>query len=94
MSLRSPYPDVEIPDVSLTEFLFADGFGDRADAPAIVDGTTGDQLTYTEFHGLVEKIAGGSRPAASGRATSSRCSRPTCRSGRHCSTASCAPTGS
>ncbi|MBN9796733.1 MULTISPECIES: AMP-binding protein [Pseudonocardia] len=59
MSLRSPYPDVEIPDVSLTEFLFADGFGDRADAPAIVDGTTGDQLTYTEFHGLVEKIAGG-----------------------------------
>ena len=59
MSLRSPYPDVQIPDVSLTEFLFADGFGDRADAPAIVDGTTGDQLTYTEFHGLVEKIAGG-----------------------------------
>ncbi|WP_255426240.1 4-coumarate--CoA ligase family protein [Pseudonocardia sp. C8] len=57
--MRSPYPDVDIPDVSLTEFLFADGFGDRADAPAFIDGTTGDQLTYTEFHGLVEKIAGG-----------------------------------
>ena len=59
MSMRSPYPDVEIPDVSLTEFLFADGFGDRADAPAILDGTTGDQFTYTELHGLIEKIAGG-----------------------------------
>ncbi|OSY44133.1 acyl-CoA synthetase (AMP-forming)/AMP-acid ligase II [Pseudonocardia autotrophica] len=59
MSMRSPYPDVEIPEVSLTEFLFADGFGDRADAPAFLDGTTGDQLTFTEFHGLVEKIAGG-----------------------------------
>ncbi|OLL80357.1 4-coumarate--CoA ligase 1 [Pseudonocardia sp. Ae168_Ps1] len=59
MSMRSPYPDVDIPDVSLTEFLFADGFGDRADAPAILDGTNGSQLTYTEFHDLVEKIAGG-----------------------------------
>lgn len=59
MSMRSPYPDVDIPDVSLTEFLFADGFGDRADAPALVDGTTGDQLTYAELHGLIEKIAGG-----------------------------------
>ena len=37
MPVRSPYPDVEIPDVSLTAFLFGD-FGDRADAPAFVDG--------------------------------------------------------
>jgi acyl-CoA synthetase (AMP-forming)/AMP-acid ligase II len=57
MSMRSPYPDVEIPDVSLTEFLFADGFGDRADAPAFLDGTTGKSLSYTQFAGYVEKIA-------------------------------------
>ena len=57
MSMRSQYPDVEIPDVSLTEFLFADGFGDRADAPAFLDGTTGKSLSYTQFHDYVEKIA-------------------------------------
>ncbi|MEQ3550374.1 AMP-binding protein [Pseudonocardia nematodicida] len=57
--MRSPYPDVEIPDVSLTEFLFADGFGDRADATAFVDGTTDDRLTFADFHAMTEKIAAG-----------------------------------
>ncbi len=57
--MRSPYPDVEIPDVSLTEFLFADGFGDRADAPAFLDGTSERQLTFAQFHDYVEKIAAG-----------------------------------
>ena len=40
MPVRSPYPDVEIPEVSLFDFLFTD-FGDRADAPAFVDGSSG-----------------------------------------------------
>ncbi|MFP5019638.1 AMP-binding protein [Pseudonocardia phyllosphaerae] len=62
--MRSPYPDVEIPDVSLTEYLFADGlrgegFGEQADSVALLDGTTGDQLTYTQLWDLVEKIAAG-----------------------------------
>ena len=57
MSMRSPYPDVEIPDVSLTEFLFADGFGDRAEAPAFLDGGSGATVSYTEFVGLVDRIA-------------------------------------
>ena len=57
--MRSPYPDVEIPDVSLTEFLFADGFGDRADAPAFLDGTSERQLTFAQFADYVEKIAAG-----------------------------------
>ncbi len=34
MPVRSPYPDVEIPEVSLFDFLFTD-FGDRAEAPGV-----------------------------------------------------------
>ena len=57
--MRSPYPDVDIPEVSLTEFLFADGFGDRADSPAFLDGGSGNSITYTELAGMIEKIAAG-----------------------------------
>ncbi|WP_232661764.1 AMP-binding protein [Pseudonocardia sp. TRM90224] len=56
MPVRSPYPDVEIPDVSLFDFLFTD-FGDRADAPALIDGSTGASVTFTELKGAVLKIA-------------------------------------
>ena len=56
MPVRSPYPDVEIPDVSLTAFLFGD-FGDRADAPAFVDGSSGRSITFGELATMVDKIA-------------------------------------
>ncbi|MEJ3656968.1 AMP-binding protein [Actinomycetes bacterium KLBMP 9759] len=58
MPVSSPYPDVEIPEVSLFDFLFTD-FGDRADAPALIDGSTGASLTFTELEGAVLKIAAG-----------------------------------
>src|SRR5256885_1755429 len=56
MVIASPYPDVDIPDVSLHEFIFSD-LADRADRAALVDGTSGAQLTYRELDGLVAKIA-------------------------------------
>ncbi|WP_219413157.1 AMP-binding protein [Pseudonocardia nigra] len=56
MPVRSPYPDVEIPEVSLFDFLFTD-FGDRADAPALIDGGSGAAVTFTELKGMVLKIA-------------------------------------
>ena len=56
MPVRSPYPDVEIPDVSLFDFLF-DGFGDRADTPAFIDGSSGTTITFAELEGIVGKIA-------------------------------------
>ncbi|SHL15507.1 Acyl-CoA synthetase (AMP-forming)/AMP-acid ligase II [Pseudonocardia thermophila] len=58
MSFRSTYPDVEIPDTSLYEFLFTD-FGDRADAPAVIDGPTGNAITFRQLHELVDKVAAG-----------------------------------
>ncbi|GAA1285669.1 4-coumarate--CoA ligase family protein [Pseudonocardia aurantiaca] len=56
MPVRSPYPDVEIPDVSLFDFLF-DGFGDRAGAPALIDGSSGTTITFAELDGMVRRIA-------------------------------------
>src|SRR4051794_41716008 len=56
MPVRSPYPDVEIPDVSLTAFLFGD-FGERADAAAFVDGAGGRSITFGELATMVDKIA-------------------------------------
>ena len=45
MSFRSPFPDVEIPDVSIPELLFGD-ITQWADRPAMVDGTSGQSITY------------------------------------------------
>jgi acyl-CoA synthetase (AMP-forming)/AMP-acid ligase II len=56
MPVRSPYPDVEIPDVSLFDFLFS-GFGERAGAPALIDGASGATITFGELEGMVGKIA-------------------------------------
>jgi acyl-CoA synthetase (AMP-forming)/AMP-acid ligase II len=56
MPVRSPYPDVEIPDVSLFDFLFT-GFGEKAGAPALIDGSSGATITFGELEGLVGKIA-------------------------------------
>jgi acyl-CoA synthetase (AMP-forming)/AMP-acid ligase II len=56
MPVRSPYPDVEIPDISIFDFLFAD-FGDRAGAPALIDGGSGAAITFTELEGMIVKIA-------------------------------------
>ena len=60
MIYRSPFPAVEIPEVSLTEFVFRDAHL-RADKPALIDGRDGRTLTYAQ---LVEAI----RRAASGLA--------------------------
>ena len=45
MPVRSPYPDVDIPAVSLPEFLFGNDLGEHAALPAFVDGVTGDSPT-------------------------------------------------
>jgi acyl-coenzyme A synthetase/AMP-(fatty) acid ligase len=56
MPVRSPYPDVEIPEVSLFDFLFTD-FGDRIDVPAFIDGSTGTEVTFGELKGMVLRLA-------------------------------------
>jgi acyl-CoA synthetase (AMP-forming)/AMP-acid ligase II len=56
--LRSPFPDVHVPDVALTQFVLehADEYGDR---PALVDGPSGSALTFRELSHLVRRCAAG-----------------------------------
>jgi acyl-CoA synthetase (AMP-forming)/AMP-acid ligase II len=56
MIFRGPYPDVAIPEVSLTQFIFEsiDRFKDK---PAIINGLNGDTLTYGELSDAVRRVA-------------------------------------
>lgn len=58
MLFRSPFPDVEIPDVSLTEFVLS-GAAERAERPALIDGVSGRTLTYAQLAGAVRAAAAG-----------------------------------
>ncbi len=57
MPFRSPFPDVEIPEVSVPELVLA-AARERADQVALVDATTGRSMTYGQFADSVERIAG------------------------------------
>jgi acyl-CoA synthetase (AMP-forming)/AMP-acid ligase II len=57
MPVRSPHPDVDVPAVSLPEFLFGAGFGERAGAAAFVDGITGASVSFGDLHGQVLRVA-------------------------------------
>ncbi len=56
MALASRYPDVEIPDVSVPEFVLAAG-ASRPDAPALVDGLTGDSISHGQLATYVDRVA-------------------------------------
>src|SRR6185436_15360174 len=58
MIFRGPYPNVDIPEVSLTDFIFStiDGFKDKK---ALIDGPSGRSLTYAEFADSARRVAAG-----------------------------------
>ncbi|MFW3169835.1 4-coumarate--CoA ligase family protein [Geodermatophilus sp. CPCC 206100] len=56
MALASLYPDVEIPDVSVPAFVLAAG-RERPEAPALVDGLTGDTITHGTLAAYVDRVA-------------------------------------
>jgi acyl-CoA synthetase (AMP-forming)/AMP-acid ligase II len=53
---RSPEPDIEIPDVTLTEHVIG-GAAARGDHPAIIDSPTGETTTYAELAARVGAVA-------------------------------------
>ena len=55
MVLTSPFPDIDVPPVSLPELLFGDI--DNPGKPAMIDGLSGQTLTYGELAGMVSKFA-------------------------------------
>ena len=58
MIYRSPYPDVDIPNVTLTGYLFehAANYTHKA---ALIDGPTGRTVTYGQLVGAVQRTAAG-----------------------------------
>ena len=58
MSFASPFPDVDIPTVSVYEYLFADVDDADADRIALVDTKTGRQHTYREMVARIDAFAG------------------------------------
>src|SRR6186713_2010549 len=53
---RSPYPDIEIPDVAVTPFVLSRA-AVRGDRAALVDATTGRTITYAQLPELVDRAA-------------------------------------
>jgi acyl-CoA synthetase (AMP-forming)/AMP-acid ligase II len=53
--LRSPFSDVEIPDVPLTDFVLARA-GQLGQKPALIDGSSGRTITYAR---LAESVRAG-----------------------------------
>ncbi|HUO71371.1 MAG TPA: 4-coumarate--CoA ligase family protein [Solirubrobacteraceae bacterium] len=58
MVIRSPFSDIEIPDMSLSEFVLA-GAGDRGEKPALIDAPTGRTITYRQLAESVRAVAAG-----------------------------------
>ena len=58
MIYRSPFPDVEIPEVPLPDYVFehVDRWPDKA---ALIDGPSGRTLTYAQLHAAARATAAG-----------------------------------
>ncbi len=55
---RSPFPDADIPERSLTTFVF-DRVKERADKPAFIDGPTGRVVPFGDLYDDIARLAGG-----------------------------------
>jgi 4-coumarate--CoA ligase len=55
---KSPLPDVEIPDVLLSQLVLRK-VAEQPDKPALIDGPTGRTLTYAQLDDAARRLAGG-----------------------------------
>ncbi|WP_423463395.1 AMP-binding protein [Promicromonospora sp. MS192] len=58
MVVRSPLPDVEIPSVSVHEYLFGDITPEDQDRVAVVDGVSGSVTTFRSLLAQIDAVAG------------------------------------
>jgi acyl-CoA synthetase (AMP-forming)/AMP-acid ligase II len=56
MIYRSPEPDIEIPDLTLSDYVLGPA-RERAEKPAIIDSSTGKVTTYGELADKVDAVA-------------------------------------
>ena len=54
----SPDPDIDIPRLALTDYVFAN-VAQYADSVALIDGPSGRTLTYTQLHDAIARARGG-----------------------------------
>jgi acyl-CoA synthetase (AMP-forming)/AMP-acid ligase II len=54
----SPYPDVDIPDVSVYDYLFGSLTADEAGRVALIDPSTGAETTYGALKAQIDAFAG------------------------------------
>jgi len=58
MIFRGPFPEVTVPEVSLTDFVMRDA-AQRPDKPALIEGPTGRVITYAELQRSIREVAAG-----------------------------------
>jgi acyl-CoA synthetase (AMP-forming)/AMP-acid ligase II len=58
MIFTSPFPPIEVPDLSVPDLVLAHA-AERGDKPALVDGPSGRTITYAQLAGTVRAIASG-----------------------------------
>jgi acyl-CoA synthetase (AMP-forming)/AMP-acid ligase II len=58
MIYTSTFPPIEVPDLSLPDFVLA-GATERGDRPALIDGPSGRTITYAQLADMVRAIAAG-----------------------------------
>ena len=58
MIFKSPYPDIEIPDIPITSFIVEHALRFAA-RPALIDGKTGRTLTYDQLVAATDRMAAG-----------------------------------
>jgi acyl-CoA synthetase (AMP-forming)/AMP-acid ligase II len=58
MIVKSPYPDVTVPDLPFTAFLFQNAH-QYPDKPALIEGLTGRIITYQQLTDSIQRVAGG-----------------------------------
>jgi acyl-CoA synthetase (AMP-forming)/AMP-acid ligase II len=56
--VRSPFPDVSIPDLTVPAFVLARA-RERGDRPALIEGNTGQTITYTQLADGADRVAAG-----------------------------------
>src|SRR5262245_43392196 len=66
MIFRSPFPDVTIPEMTLTELVLRQTRR-LASKPALIDGVTGRAITYGQLEILVRRLAIGLADRSFGR---------------------------
>lgn len=54
----SPFPDVDVPDLSIYDYLFGDLREEDLDRIAVVDGTSGAEMSYRELLQQINAFAG------------------------------------